>query len=641
MKRLNLIVVCTFVSCLFSYGQEFPNYGTLNSEDINLKQCSFDKDANAVVLVHEAFSNYDDEHKLITNHHIRIKILNEKGFSAANISIPFYQKDEFELISAVEGMTINVVDNREIVKTKLERKSIFTQKINDRVGEVIFTFPAIHAGSIIDYKYCSTMKHYGGLEDWNFQGRLPVIMSNYTLIILPNVEFTYRVNKVPQIPITIRQQASVGGIYFEMKNIPGLGDETYMDAREDYLQKVIFQLSGYGRRGDSKSKYMTSWDEVTRELNSSAEFGNQLEKSIPGTEDFIKQVNALASPEEKMKVVLNYVRNSMVWDGIHSKYSIDGVKDAWKKKKGTSGDINLLLINLLKEVSLEVYPMIVSDRFHGKVDISYPFIDQFNSVLACVIINNKKYYLDATDKFAPPQLTPFNILNTTAFIVNRKSGGLVNIATDTMQYKEYITAVINLEENGTISGDVSIRSFDYARIKKLQDYTTNKNEFINKYLQIDETSIVAKNLELHNLENDSLPLEQNCKLSGNLDTAGHFSYLTLNLFTGFDTNPFLNDNRFSNINFGYKRFIKVNISIQLPPVYSIDEIPQSVKLSDSDQDIVFTRQLTYDKQNNILNGLVVLEFKKSLYDKEMYPVIKEMYQKIFAYLKELVVLKKK
>lgn len=641
MKRLNLIAFCSLLSCLFSYGQEFPNYGTLNSEDINLKQCSFDKDANAVVLVHEAFSNYDDEHKLITNHHIRIKILNEKGYSAANISIPFYQKDEFELITAVEGMTINVVDNREIVKTKLERKSIFTQKTNDRVGEVIFTFPAIHAGSIIDYKYCSTMKHYGGLEDWNFQGRLPVIMSNYTLIILPNVEFTYRVNKVRQIPIIIRKEASVGGIYFEMKNIPGLGDEIYMDAREDNLQKVIFQLSGYGRNGDNKSKYMTSWDEVTRELNSSAEFGNQIGKNISGTEDFIKQVNILSSPEEKMKVVLNYVRNNMVWDGIHSKYSIEGVKDAWKKKKGTSGDINLLLINLLKAVSLEVYPMIVSDRFHGKVDISYPFIDQFNSVLACVIINNKKYYLDATDKFVPPQLTPFNILNTTAFIVSRKSGGLVNIVTDTMQYKEYITAAINLEENGTISGDVSIRSFDYAKIKKLQDYTANKNEFVNKYLQIDETSIVAKNLELHNLENDSLPLEQNCKLVGNLDTAGHFSYLTLNLFTGFDTNPFLNTNRFSNINFGYKRFIKVNIAIQLPPVYSIDEMPPSIKLSDDDKDIIFTRLLEYDKQNNILKGLVVLEFRKSLYDKEMYSVIKEMYQKIFGYLKELVVLKKK
>jgi len=51
--------------------------------------------------------------------------------------------------------------------------------------------------------------------------------------------------------------------------------------------------------------------------------------------------------------------------------------------------------------------------------------------------------------------------------------------------------------------------------------------------------------------------------------------------------------------------------------------------------------LDYDKQNNILKGLVVLEFKKSLYDKKMYPVIKELYQKMFGYLKELVVLKKK
>jgi hypothetical protein len=80
------------------------------------------------------------------------------------------------------------------------------------------------------------------------------------------------------------------------------------------------------------------------------------------------------------------------------------------------------LVNLLNAASLEAYPMLVSERFHGKVNADYPFIDQFNSVFAYVPINNKKYYLDATDKTIPPHLTPFNILNTTAFIVNRKAG---------------------------------------------------------------------------------------------------------------------------------------------------------------------------------------------------------------------------
>ena len=106
----------------------------------------------------------------------------------------------------------------------------------------------------------------------------------------------------------------------------------------------------------------------------------------------------MALPEEKMKSVFNYVRNNMVWNNMYSMYTTRGVKDAWQTKSGNSGEINLLLINLLKKAGLETYPMLVSERFDGKVDKSYPFMDQFNSVFACVIISNKKYYLDATDK---------------------------------------------------------------------------------------------------------------------------------------------------------------------------------------------------------------------------------------------------
>ena len=112
----------------------------------------------------------------------------------------------------------------------------------------------------------------------------------------------------------------------------------------------------------------------------------------------------------------------MTWNDLYSVYMVEGVKNAWEKKTGSSGDINLLLVNLLKEAGLDAYPMLVSERFHGKVNRDYPFIGQFNSVFACVIIQNKKYYLDATDKVTPPHITPFNILNTTALVVNRNAG---------------------------------------------------------------------------------------------------------------------------------------------------------------------------------------------------------------------------
>ena len=640
MKKYSLITVCCLLINAISFAQLFPDYGILYSEDINLKQCSFDKDANAVILMNEANSDYDEEHHLVTNHHVRIKILKEKGFSSANVSVPFYRKDDFERINGVEGMTINIVDGQQL-QTKLERKSIFTQNTNERYGEVIFAFPAIKVGSVIDYKYQSVMKSYGGLDDWSFQDELPVITSKYTIIILPNMEFAYRVNKSPGIPIIVKAETGRGGAYFEMHNIPGLGNEPYMDARRDYLQKVVFQLSSYGSSGFDRRNYMTSWDEVTRELMQSTEFGNQLGKNIPGTDDFMKQAKTLSSPEEKMKLIFNYVRSNVKWNGLYSKYAIEGVKDAWQKKSGSSGDINLLLVNLLREGGIESYPMLVSERFYGKVNTNYPFVDQFNSVFACVIIHNRKYYLDATDKAIPPHLTPFNILNTTAFIVNRKAGGLINITNDTLQYKEYILADLSIKENGELSGEAFVKSMDYARMEKLVDYRTETAKFLKKYFTLYGTAIVAKDLEVSNLENDSLAFEQHCKLSGNLNSSGGYTFLPLNFFTGFDDNPFIDDNRFSNINFGYRRSINLNITVQLPPNYTADEIPKSVKLSNPENDIVFVRRVEYDSLLNTVKCMMQFEFKKSLYATDMYANIQAMYKKIFEYLKEPVLLKKK
>jgi Domain of Unknown Function with PDB structure (DUF3857) len=641
MKQFSLCVACILLATRFSFAQQFPGYGIISSQELNLTQVDFDKDANAVVLIHEAFSNYDDQRHLITYHHIRIKILKEKGFSFANVSIPFYRKDDFELIRGVEGMTINLVDGTQVVNTKLDRKSIFTQKTNDRIGEVVFTFPAIKVGSIIDYTYQSDMKSYGGLEDWDFQERIPVLISKYSLVIAPNIEFAYRVNKTLDLPIVIKRGSFTDGVYFEMKDIPGLGDEPYMDARRDYVQKIIFQLSGFSRNGSDKSRYMTSWEEVSRELNSSAEFGGQLDKNISGTEDFMKLVKAMNSPEERMKAVFNYVRSNMVWNNLYSKYSTDGVKNALQKKTGTSGDINLLLVNLLKEASLEAYPMLVSERFHGKVNSTYPFIDQFNSVFAYVIVNKKKYYLDATDKTNPPHLTPSNILNTTAFIVNRKAGGLTDITNDTAQYKEYITAALDLSDKGAITGTVTVRSKDYARFTKLPAYKADKEKFIRHYYIVDGTNFTAKDFEVSNIENDSMMFDQDFKVSGTLNTTGDYTFLPLNLYTGFDFNPFLSDNRFSNINFGFRRSISLNLSVQLPANYAIDEMPRSVRLTNPDKDISFLRQIEFDKETNFIRCMISIEFTKSLYETDTYPIIKEIYQKMFEFLKEPVVLKKK
>jgi hypothetical protein len=640
MKNSILTLAIIFLIPFITHAQLFPDYGIVSPEERLMKECAFDKDAAAVVLINEAIADHDDEYHLITHHHVRIKILKEKGFDEANVSLHFYRKDDFEFIDKLEGVVINTEASGEVTSEKLSKKAIYTREINERIGAVNFTFPNVKVGSIIEYEYRSFMKNYNGLDDWDFQGELPVIKSKFTLTVLPTTEFAYRINKRADIPVSARVEKESGRVLFEMNNIPALTDESYMDAREDYIQKVIFQLSGYNNNGLGKKNFMTSWDEVIRELLITKEFGNQLGKNIPGTGAFTDGIKKMTIAEEdKMKMVYNYVRSNMKWTNVYSKYAIDGVKDPWEKKKGSSGEINLILINLLKDAGLEVYPALVSERFHGKVNVDYPFLDQFNTVFACVVINGKKYYLDATDEYTPAHVIPKDILNTTALIVHKKNGGLVNISNDSLQYSDFISAEVTLDDKGIFSGEAYIKSDGYSRIEKLNDYKDEGQEkYIKSYYQ--KNGITINDFEFSNINNDSLPAEQKFKFSTSLAGSGDYIYIPINIFTGFEKNPFIVNNRFSNVNFGYKRTVTANIFINLPKNYIVDALPKTVKMTTPDNDIVFNRTVTYDKESHSLVCMLVFNFKKSLYSLDEYPILKEVYKKMFDYLKEPVVLKK-
>ena len=484
------------------------------------------------------------------------------------------------------------------------------------------------------------MKHYGGLEDWYFQERSPVLLSKYQLGIIPNTEFAYQVSKREDREVTIKPDKEHGRIFFEMKNIPGLLNEPYMDARKDYLQKITFQLSGYTGNYTYQKKYMASWDAVSTELLEMDEFGGQLKKNIDAGE-VIAFTKLMPLREDRMRTIYNFVRSNMSWNGLYSKYSSDGIKNAWKKRTGTSGDINLLLVNLLNEAGLESYPVLVSERFHGKVNVDYPFIDQFNSVFSCVDIDGKKYYLDATDPFCPAHITPSGILNTIGFIVKKKSGGLVNIINDSLMYKEDTDVFLELKEDGTISGEAIISSEDYARMDKLAAYKKNQELFKNNYFTNEAFPFNITKLDVKNQENDSLEFQQLLTLSGKLEGSGDYKYIPLNFFSGFRSNPFLSDNRFSNINFGYKRDISLAVHIKLPADYVIDNLPKSIRMVTPNREISFTRQVVHDTSNNSILCNMNILFKNSLYLADEYPTLKEIYKKLFEYLKEPVLLKKK
>ena len=108
MKRLInsalglLVVQLLFSSAAFSQ-TPISDFGQFSGSEFDMKECSFDKTADAVVLFDQASSNYNDEWNLITDRRIRFKILKEKGIERGDIHISFYSKDKFEFISHIDA----------------------------------------------------------------------------------------------------------------------------------------------------------------------------------------------------------------------------------------------------------------------------------------------------------------------------------------------------------------------------------------------------------------------------------------------------------------------------------------------------------------------------------------------------------
>src|SRR5258706_5648513 len=143
------LIRCCLLAISSIYGQmAMPEFGNYSAEEINLKECSFDKNAEAVVLLDAAIADHDDEYRLITHHRIRIKILHQREVDQGNIIIPFYSKDKFEYLSNIRGVTFNQEGNQPVL-SYVDKKSIFTEKVDNVYSNVKFAMPNVKPGSII------------------------------------------------------------------------------------------------------------------------------------------------------------------------------------------------------------------------------------------------------------------------------------------------------------------------------------------------------------------------------------------------------------------------------------------------------------------------------------------------------------
>lgn len=648
MTRLSILIVSYFFT-LNSYSQSnLPAFGKADTKELLLKECAFEKDADAMKLldVQETEITANGYYlKIELNRRVRIKILNEDGFSAANIIIPYVRRNRTSKINDISAYIYNFDSSGNITTQKLDKKQIFREKSEEGINKVAFTFPNVKAGSVIEYRYTHSERNIMHLDPWFFQDNMPTAVSVCKFIYPEHMKFDFRLITDDQVFEDYYTGTTKITKIFTLNNIRSFRPEPMMSSVKDNLQRVEFAF--LPRTGPFDFILSRNNDEGRWGFYSSALlnyfFDSQIKTPIPGTEAIIDSARKILTKSDKVNFIYQSVRKKVSWDESQSFYP-DDVKEVWRSGSGNSADINLTILNLLRKSDVEAFPVLISTRPNGKTDPNFISIGQFNGVDILILDSTNFYLLDGTQKYISFKTTPYNILNRDVLLVDMFDPKWVTISDSRSLMKTNIVVKAELSPNAELKGDARISYFDHSKANKLEDQNRKKSdeekeEEDKEFIQKDFPDLIIDSLKEENADDELSPLLHTFNFTYKLSSTNDYFILDPFFLSSFRKNPFGDSVRRTDIDMGSNQSYTMYLHLTIPGEFVIEELPQNIMIRSSDSSMLFKREAL--RQGNILVFRNSFDINRPVYSKEEYPGIREYFKRIYDVFSDRIVLKKK
>ncbi len=582
--------------------------------------------------------------------HVRTKILKKSGYDKADQSITCYapSSSQRERVADLKGYT-HILENGKVVSYKLDKKSIFEEKVNDKVNRTKFTMPQVKEGAIIEYSYTIYSDFIENLPNWNFQSDVPVLWSEYEVQIPEYFEYKVITNGYHPFHAkdTKRNTGNVNGLNQQInintstwiaKDVPAFKNEQFITTPSDYLMQVSFQMSRYVFPNTPIKDVSASWEQLVVRLREAEYFGRQLEKKSL-VEDIAKALKAqYATPKERLLAAYQYMQKNFQWNEKYGIANDLGVRKAMNEHTGNGADLNFVFVLLLNELEITSYPVLISTRTHGNVYELYPSLERFNHVITVARIAEEDILIDAVAKSCPLGVLPFQCLNGNGLVVKESTAEWVSLYPNTKS-TEFSSAMLTLDDEGIIKGKVQIQSKSYAAMSERSSINSNGEKGYIKEAwedEVDNVEILSYNF--NNLEDIEQPFSADIELSLTPDEGGERIYWSPFLRQPYEENPFKQAQRSFPVNFGSPFEEMFLVTLTFSPKYSIEELPksQSIRLPDGSGE--FSYYLTASGQ--ILQFKSSLKIKKAIYSSEEYAYLKELFTLMISKFGEQVVFKK-
>ena len=606
-KKYYLVILLIIISCHLGIAQKAPiKFGKVDISDLEIKVYEYDTSAPAVILCDYGYFN---SNKFQFTRILRIKILKKEGYNWANRGFPTSSKTD------IRGKTYNL-ENGKIIIDKLKSESIYKERVTEDYYIIRIAMPNVKVGSIIDIEFT-----YLGLPlEWRFQEEIPVKWSE--LSIEPSSYVKFRKNVFGYEPLNINTDGR-----WVAKDMPAIKPEPYMNSINNYMTKFEFDILEIKVPWFYKA-FTTSWDAVNDYLLDSKSFGCVL-KSSAYLNTVKNEINNQYTDNKDKLIVAYKTIKKVKWNNKERLFSSSiNLKKNFNEEIGNSADINLILIQLLKKLKFETYPVAISTRENGILSPVFPSFNKFNYVIAYVKTDDNIYLLDATEELMPLGLIPKRCINWRGRIIDREKSDWIELTTDKKD-KQVIFYDLTMDEDFSLSGKINYARYDYGAFDFRKEYEkyNNQEEYIDDFIK-NKPGLRIINSKIKNLDSIYLPIkdEYEVKINNQINVLSNTAYINLMFYDQLKENPFKSDKRNYPVDYAYPIEKTYIIKIKIPENYSITEIPKNINMKMPDNSANFIYNITN------FGNTVQLTYKfcinKIIFLPNEYADLKEFYNQI-------------
>ncbi|MEL7530658.1 MAG: DUF3857 domain-containing protein [Bacteroidota bacterium] len=673
------LLICILPTLLFAQNQDLhPKLGDIDPAWVELESMPEFEGASAVVLMDYGAVEFDimgTLPRLRYTYHRRIKILDERAALAySKIEIPYYSKENRETLLSATGGTIGINAQGESVLFKLDGRRIQTPKAEGGGRFISMDFPLVKVGSVIEFKYVLGSRDFQSLRPWYFQDSIPILESVYHAYIpsafqylitargdIRNLQqvserYTPRSMYEPQGVRNVNNGSVNTGVrenygyYFTgvhhayvMTNLKPWVQEEFSPEAKDFIPTVNFKLEVNRFNNSSNPNLFENWSELNRKMQRRLKV-KRSPMDRKKTRAFVQRMEKKNKGDELAlaQSIYEYVRSKYTWE---DEYSIDigNLKQSFDRELGNSGEINVVLLHLLREAGFDADPVLISTRDNGKVSSRIPLSDQFNHLIVMIEVDRNQYLLDALHDRTEFGVLPRQDLNQLGFLMSSGEGKWIRLSNpeNTLARTTYTRFI--LSPDGSMSGEISVINKGYRaalereRLSELEDQSRD-------YFQ----NFVLAGLENYNLDNPSLddpdlpeePLVLECDLITKdfTENTGEIMIVRPILAWPIIENPFPQVERITPVDLTFPLQEAYMLGLVIPEGYDVEQLPEPIKVVMPNNAGMFTFNVFRDE--NILHITSVLTLNQTLFLPDEYNSISEFFAYVARKHEEGIVLKR-